>query len=716
MIEIAPKYYPVVRQNGNLSKQPRFASVSPRSFFTSLFRFINYDIQDEPDYTNRERDAWLRRIWKLEPYLAGVINSVVAIDKNRGWTITGGRNQVRRFVKILHNRFFFAPDLTGWRMSFGGSAQSYYTSDMGSITEIGRQGQNGPLDSLYFVDPAVCYLTGDFEYPLKYTPTGSNSSKAQAWGRNDYFRVASLPSTDESLYGLGFCGLSRCIELAKIMVGIYQYDNEMLLNRAPRGLLLLKGITEEQWEDAMTTRKARLDGDEKRYYGAVNVLASLDPGVELEAQLVSLSQLPAEFDQKTFTDLLMYGYSLCFGYDPREFWPVSAGALGTATETEAQHRKAGGKGGLDFVLGFAERINEELPDTVVFEFEERDLDGELATAVVEQAKADVVNSIYTAGIQQGANPIDREEARIMYAERGLIDPDWTINQEDTTASDTDDDVARMLQSEQVQRAIWKYPDEPIVRYKWGIKNGKEVKQYQTLLAPQRSRRRSFLVARSIKRQVETDLQDYQTQLDDLARQAESGEIDQADFEQRLEAITTAILVLALIRGTGQDNEADRLLIEASLMLLEDDSQAAFDEGMATLTDPAILGEALPPEAVAELQTEFDFSAASTLGADIYGGQYTDNAEGLLSRLAMWAATAWGLYNLGQMVGQPEQRFEWRYGPTEHCPDCLRLNGQVHTGTEWQRSGWRPNSRALECGGYHCQCGLYPTNSPASGGF
>lgn len=711
-IEIAPKYHPIARQNGNLSKQPRFSQVSPQSFFTSLYRFINYDIQEEPDYGERERDAWMRRIWKLEPYLAGVINSVVAIDKNRGWTVTGGRNQVRRFVNIFHNRFFFAPDLTGWRMSFGGLSQSYYTSDMGAITEIGRQGKDGPLDSLYFVDPARCYLTGDFEYPLKYTPI-QGSNKAQSWGRNDYFRIVSLPSTDEALYGLGFCALSRCIELAKIMVGIYQYDNEMLLNRAPRGLLLLKGITETQWEDAMTARKARLDGDEKRYYGAVHVLATLDPGVELEAQLVSLSQLPAEFDQETFTNLLMYGYALCFGYDPREFWPVSAGSLGTATESEMQHRKAGAKGGLDFPLGFAERINEELPDTVTFEFEERDLDGELANAAVEQANADVVMTLY----DKGAGIINSEQGLIMAAERNLVDPDWTLNQEDTTASDTDDDVARALANERIQRAIWKYPDEPIVRYKWGVKNGREFGRYDTLLAPNRSRRHSFAVTRSFKaRQFDSELADYQSQLDDLSQQASNGEIDQNEFEQRLEAITTAILVLALLRGKGGNSEADQLLIDASLMLLDDKSQAAYTEGMATLTDPAVLGEALSPEAVAELQTEFDLSAASDLGAAIYAGQYTDNGQGLLSRLAMWGTTAAGLYNLGRLIGQPEQRFEWRYGPTDHCGDCARLNGQVHTGSAWQASGWRPQGRGLKCNGYHCQCGIYPTDKPESGNF
>jgi hypothetical protein len=711
-ITIAPKYAPVLRQNGNLSRQPRFKEVSPNNFFTSLFRFVNTDIHDEPDYGNRERDAWLRRVWKLEPYLAGVLSSVVSIDKNRGWTITGGRNQVRRFVKMLHERFFFAPDLSGWRMSFGGCAQAYYTADLGVPIELARLGaRDGPLWELDFMDPSRCYLTGNPELPLRYSSSGRGN--IVPFGPDDYFRVVSMPDTDESLFGLGYCAVSRCIELAKIMIGIYQYDNEMLLNRAPRGLLLLKGITEKQWIDAMTARNAKLDGDEKKYYGAVHVLASLDPGVELQAQLVALSQLPAEFDQQTFTDLLMYGYALAFGYDPREFWPVSSGSLGTATETEAQHRKAGGKGGLDFCLGFSEKLNEELPDTVNFEFEERDLDGELANAAVEQAQADVIMTLYDKGV----GIISQEQALIMAADRQLIDPDWTENIEDTTASDTDDDVGRALANERVQRAIWKYPNEPIVQYRFRVKNGRGYGEYRTLLAGGRTRRQSFLITRTVKRQIEAELEDYQRQLDELARRANEGEIDRGEFDDRLEALTVAILTLSILRGTEGENEAERLLIDAALMILENDGEAARLVGLETLTDPDLLNEALSPEGVATLQAEIDGSVASSLGADIYAGQYHDNAQGLQNRLLMWGTAALGLYHLGRLTGQPDRHYRWNLGGTiNHCEDCARLAGQVHTGAEWAASGFRPQSRDLACNGYNCLCYLSETDDPIFGDF
>ena len=688
-IQVAPKsYHPIHRQNGSSSRQPRFQNIDPKQFFTSLFRFYKTDIQDEPEYGERARDAWLRKIWKLEPYLAGVINSVVNIDKNRGWSLIGGRNQVRRFSNILHNHFYFAPDLSGWRSSFGGSALSYYTSDMGSITEVARTTQQGPMEALFFVDPAQCYLTGSFDTPLVYNPTRQSK---QFWNRDDYFRVVSMPSTNENLYGLGFCALSRCLELAKIMVGIYQYDNEMLLNRAPRGLLLLKGITQDQWEDAMTARQARLDGDEKRYYGAVNVLATLDPGVEIEAQLTALSSLPAEFDQETFTNLLMYGYALAFGYDPREFWPVSAGSLGTATETEAQHRKGGAKGGLDFTLGFAEKLQSELPDTLQFTFEERDLDGELANSEADRAKAKVVTMLYESGLSSGLPLIDRQEARILLAEQQLIDPEWTENQEESIATDTEN-----IGRETIQRAMYAFPDEPIIKYMWRSDGHPIVR----VVSKPRILPRSFIVIR--QGDIDTELNDYLSRLENISEQANNGDIPQSEYETRLNNSTIAILTLSILRGTGDDSASSETLQNAAIRLLND----PFDtSALEIVTDNGLLSDVIPPSGIDRLSNDIDVSLQSTLANTIYGG-FLPEIEDRNKRLSMWRNTARGLHTYGKLLGNPDVEYTWRLGQTEeHCVDCLRLNGQTMTGAEWVENELVPQDRNLSCNGYNCDCRL-----------
>jgi hypothetical protein len=306
--------------------------------------------------------------------------------------------------------------------------------------------------------------------------------KMQRWGPMDFFRVASLPSDDETLNGLGYCAVSRCIELVQLMIAVYEHDKEMLGARAPRGLLLLQNIDQTQWEDAMKAREARLDNNQQVYYGAVAVLAQM--GVDqIDAKLVALSQLPANFDIHVFTDLLMYGYALAFGYDPSEFWPVQFGSLGRGTEGETQHRKASGKGGLDFILGLQEQLQNHLPDTLQFEFEQRDEQGEITAADVALKKLDVIRGMYESGRREGDPLITHDEARQLLVEAGLIPAEWTAAEEDIAATDTDAGQARLrqmreraLEDHNVRSAILQYPREPIVRYEWST--GREIVLWQ----------------------------------------------------------------------------------------------------------------------------------------------------------------------------------------------------------------------------------------------
>lgn len=411
------------------SRQPRLnptAAGDRRRMYDSVYRWVMTTLADEPVYAtdSRTRDRWLADAWRKEPHIAGVTNSVVSIDKNRGWWLTGGRNQVGRYNEILRN----VEAGKGWRHFMSKGALSFYTADIGMIVEIGRDGEDGPTRDLYNVDPARCRLTGKLDAPLGYKPL---HGKEQDWPGNAFFRVCSLPSTSEEHNDLGFCALSRVMQFARLMVAVYEHDQEQLGARAPRGLLLLQNISQAQWETAMKVRKKKLDQEGFNYYGALAVLAQ--EGVDqVDAKLIALSQLPANFNLREFTDLFMYGVALGYGYDPTEFWPVSSGALGRGNETEIQHRKATGKGGIDFILNLQDQLQLELPPTLVFEFERRDSAGALEDAQVQQAWANLINVLYGAG----SGAVTQPEARILLAQQGIIPTEWTENEEDAVASDT----------------------------------------------------------------------------------------------------------------------------------------------------------------------------------------------------------------------------------------------------------------------------------------
>jgi len=483
--------------NGNnqatLSKQPRFGgAATAEDFFLNLFEwYTTSDAETEPPYgvISWKRDKYLRNTVKGNPNLAGIVNSVVDIDTNRGWRLVGGRNQVSRFTNMFHN-FQAAPGMVGWRPGISFSSRSFWTTNMGFVVELGREGRNGPIRELYNVDPVRCQLTGSPSLPLEYK--SAHKKTKRYWRPDDYFRGASDISDDEKFHGLGFCAVDRALDISKLMMALYEHDFEQMGAKAPRGLLLLQGISETSWKKAMDAREAKLESKGYEYYGALAVLASAAKTVD--AKLVALSELPKGFNMREFMDMLMYTFALCFGYDPSEFWPVQFGALGRGTEMEVQHEKATGKGRLAFPLAFQEQLQHFLPPTLEFMFDQRDEKGDLLHASVNQAWVNVVRAMTDGQL------LSLEEGRVLLADYGVIPKSWAT---DPTAAQTDEgerdnrqpvndgDMVReptppkpedmqarvqtkrlkLLKDELKERPyIWrcaeKFPSEPIVQYSW----------------------------------------------------------------------------------------------------------------------------------------------------------------------------------------------------------------------------------------------------------
>jgi hypothetical protein len=526
-----------IQRQKTKSKQPRFdpvKSISSSLFSSNLYGWMIDAFKTEVPYgasDSRSRDTWLSDVWRTESHMAGVINSVMLIDANRGWTLVGGRNQVNRYTEILHG----LDNNDGYRSHMMKTSLSFYTTDLGSIEEVGREGKNGPMRTLWSVDPTRCYLTGDMTYPLSYTPETGGAQ--QFWKDTDYLHTSSMLSYRESLKGLGYCALSRSIELAKIMVGVVSHDQEELRAKAMDGLMLLKGITEDQWDMAMQDRAAQMTQKEREYFGGVFVLASMQ---DIAAQLITLSTIPSGFDRKTWTDLYMYGLALCFGYSPDEFWPVQFGSLGRGEEAGMQHRMATAKGGQAFASMWQEGIQKELPKTLLYQLDERDVEGERMEALLDKEKISNVTAMYK-GDANYAGLITRDEGRQLLAEQGLIPGEWTVTEEDVTVTDEEPEARkRLLQNDYVMRAAYQFPTEPIVSYHFQPETNKRI---TTTLLPYgakllSNRSYSFQVKRQDKPEDKilwTDGDVTITQVDvDKAILEARNRVD-ADFAEMLEA-------------------------------------------------------------------------------------------------------------------------------------------------------------------------------------
>lgn len=441
------------------SKQPRLIRKgSSLKFFNKWFRTSLAAHLACPAYGTdfSGRDGFLARVWREDTHWAGMVRQAAAIDANRGWSLIGGRNQVNRFKRVMHTHIV-APDVIGHYEGIEAGSIAFHTADIGCIKELARDGEGGPVRGFLHVPPTSARLTNIIDAPL--------TVDGVPFSYDDYFRVVNIADVSGSNPGYGYCSTSMMLALVKIMIGVMAHKQEKLAAELPQGYMTVSGMTDEQFWNAMETRVANLVSKDRDYFGGIAVLCS-DAAIELK--LLALSQLPDNFNEEMFTESFMYAGALVLGYDPAEFWPVKRGGIGSnAEEARAQKQKATGKGERTFSSRYYERVRENFPKTLDIQLDERDDSGDLIVAEVKKAKADVVMTLF----EKGAGIIDRDEARIMAAEEGLIPRDWTAIEMDAEATDTTEartvywrDIAR--QSVRTRAAAQQFHNEPIVAYHW----------------------------------------------------------------------------------------------------------------------------------------------------------------------------------------------------------------------------------------------------------
>ncbi len=177
--------------------------------------------------------------------------------------------------------------------------------------------------------------------------------------------------------------------------------------------------------------------------------------------------------------------------------------------------------------------------------------------------------------------------------------------------------------------------------------------------------------------IDPILEQYNDQLLALILSANNGELTRSQFRNQLDVLVTTFLTLAFLTAggdIGNRSELDQLI-------------EGHTEGVNRLT------------------------------RDVYAGTYQgeENEDRLQSRVNTWVIAIAGAYAVGQEANtRQDERLVWRLGVADHCSTCLALDGVVLTRAEWESSGYRPQGRNLECGGYNCKCSRLLTDSESIG--
>lgn len=691
----------VIRQ----SQQPKYNNVDPQKFFSGILNWVEQIDRSGYDYEtdSRKRDKWLRKFAREENYLSGVLSTSVSLDVNRGFTLIGGRNQVIRYRKRLAN----IQNGQGWRAWQTLSSQDFYNTDMGKVAEI-ETDTNGAMISLYHVDAARTKLTGDYDYPLEYYPVGYKPMK---WGANDYYRIASMINPDEKYNGLGYCAVSRCVKLARIMIAVTTYNLEKLGELSPKGLLLLESdsMTPEMWEEATETRREVYQSKTGNAYFD-NLMVMVDRA--LKGQLIELSGMPDKFDPFMFTDYMMRGYALAFNRDARAFWSVNSGAFGGSQEAQIQYERATHSGLVDYLKMDQEQLQKLLPTSLTFEYEEDDTQGKMMKAQLAKEWTDVGLNLQELGVPQQA-------ILKLLVENNILADEWLL---DGNSIITDDTLSlereRLLQKPTIQRAIERFGDEPIVKWSYpsndttviwergsaAIKSYHHI-QFDFQLTKQRARVRQRPI-----HGVAINLNNF-TKLTELAL---SRKIRAETYDDRLKTLTTAGMVRAYLHhSANRDQNAQILYSTAGEVLtagyigkgdgLTPAEISSYNTAKTTLystrRDEVIAGPAL--NQIKEIEGTME---STQLSQDIYLGYYDDMPDEKVG-----AGLALVLYRIGLLsemgkVYEGSGNYRWQVGNTDHCNTCSNMAGLIMSAEEWQGE-LLPKSSGLECGGWRCDCYL-----------
>lgn len=91
-------------------------------------------------------------------------------------------------------------------------------------------------------------------------------------------------------------------------------------------------------------------------------------------------------------------------------------------------------------------------------------------------------------------------------------------------------------------------------------------------------------------------------------------------------------------------------------------------------------------------------------------------EPLLSRAELWVNHYNEVVSKAKAMACADTKAIWILGPTEsHCVSCAGYAGRVYRYSTWLKWGALPQSYALACRGFNCQCSLEMTDAPANKG-
>jgi hypothetical protein len=281
-----------------------------------------------PPWWSKARDRQLSKIWRGFDHLATAIYNAQAKIVGIPLVVKPiDPNNVKHAEEAATISYLL--DVTtdfgrSWQYTYSKFVLDLLTQDNGAFMEIIGPGRaDGPMTgkplTLRHLDASRCIRTGHPEFPVLYMSEDGKRYKIH-WTRIIF--SSQMPSSRDEMNGVGFCAVSRCLNIAQSLSDMVGYKLERLGSRPHNQMLVGKGVTGRQIMEALAMVESEASARGLSRYASTVAIGSENPDIDIAR--VDLTHMEP-FDEATSTNLGMYIIAAAFGMDADELWPTSGG-------------------------------------------------------------------------------------------------------------------------------------------------------------------------------------------------------------------------------------------------------------------------------------------------------------------------------------------------------------------------------------------------------
>lgn len=368
------------------------------------------------------RADYLETIWRNDSRLSGVIFTMVSRMASLGWAIVGPVKKLKRWYDM-----FSWADEEGWTQFIKLLFTDYLTTDEGGILETTRDFYpRGSLRYLWNMDARHC-IPGPVTLPVK----GDKGGRMKAWPlifkdqdnwkglkRGQFYRIASLPTTDQFRRRMGFCFMSRVLRYAALADATLTFQEERVSNLPPDGIATISGLTRPQVEKAMQEYTLQRKQKNQLTWPGILWLVSNTYGQECKVAFTSFREVWEAFSDREMQEIFCKVVALDAGMDVSEIWQVEFHGA-TKAASWLQHKKSLGKGSAEFIVEFERWVNRNTPADIAFRFDTPDDEQDLMHERIRQLKIKNVKELWLPD-PTGERLLNTEQALEMLSTEQVI--------------------------------------------------------------------------------------------------------------------------------------------------------------------------------------------------------------------------------------------------------------------------------------------------------